>query len=145
MSASRVAAGRTPLVEDVLDYGWATDSDRDRVYEYVTSTPVDADPLNAAILTLGDRVVTMTRAEATSRHAWLHTQVHNDVHLPSGIDDSLLSLCRGERPGQFAVLALKRARGEPHYGAEDRDLVQLAHAECAWAFEDSPGAARERK
>lgn len=137
MSASRVVAGRTPLVEDVQDFGWASDSDRDRVYGFVQNAPVDDDPLNAAILTHGDRVFTMTRAEAVSTHVWERTQVHNDVHLPSGIEDSLVSLSRKERPGQVQVLAFKRARGEPRYGTEERDLVQLAHAECQWAF-DAP-------
>ncbi|HEX8792945.1 MAG TPA: LuxR C-terminal-related transcriptional regulator, partial [Polyangiaceae bacterium] len=140
MSASRVSAGRVPFVESVQDFGWANDSDRDRVYQFVQSTPVDADPLSAAVLAHGDRVVTMTRADALSTGVWARSQVHNDVHLPSGIDDALLSLSRGERPGQVGVLAFKRARGERHYGAEERDLVHLAHAECQWALESPPGA-----
>ena len=143
MNASRIVAGRTPLVEEVQDFGWATDSDRDRVYSFVQNTPVDDDPLTAAILTHGDRVITMTRGEIVSNQAWARTQVHNDVHLPSGIEDSLLSLSRLDRPGQVHVLAFKRAKGERHYGAEERDLVQLAHAECQWAFDGPPAATRK--
>ena len=139
MSASRVGVGLRPFVEDVQDFGWASDSDRDRVYGFLQSTPLDDDPLHAAILTHGDRVVTMTRAEAVATDVWARTQMHNDVHLPSGIEDSLVSLSRKDRPGQVHVLAFKRARGERHFGVEERDLVQLAHAECQWAFEDPPG------
>jgi DNA-binding CsgD family transcriptional regulator len=128
-----------PRILEINDYGWSTASDRDRVYQFVTNTALGADPLQAAVFTSNAPIVTLTRADAMSNSAWTMTEARNDVHRPSGIDDSLLSLCRrSER--DVRVLVFKRSWGEPPYVDEDRALVDLAHHECGWVFDGAPAA-----
>jgi DNA-binding CsgD family transcriptional regulator len=54
------------------------------------------------------------------------------------VDDSILSLFRDVSPGRVRVLAFKRAWGEPAFGAEEREIVHLAHGECGWALQPLP-------
>src|SRR5262249_13330590 len=68
---------------------------------------------------------------------WDRTETRNDVHRPSGLDESLMSMCRTSRPGEVRMLALKRAWGEPAYGEEERELVDLAHGHVDWLFDES--------
>jgi DNA-binding CsgD family transcriptional regulator len=126
-----------PRIGEVRDVGWTTQSDRDRVYGFVTQTKLNDDPLTAALVASKDCVTTRTRAETISSAAWARSLVRNEVHRPSGIDDSLLSVAR--LPGDHArVLAFKRAWGEQPYGPEEREIVHLAHGECSWLFGRRP-------
>jgi DNA-binding CsgD family transcriptional regulator len=138
MSAVGIAAGSRPVFVDVHDIGWGTGSDRERVYGYVTSTPIDADPFTAALLRTPGPQVTLTRRDAMSEHAWARAEVRNDVHRPSGIDDSLLSLARTPKKGEVRVIALKRAWNEPSYGDVEREILDLAHTECGGLIEAPP-------
>jgi DNA-binding CsgD family transcriptional regulator len=138
MSAVGMVAGAKPVFVEVHDVGWATDADRDRVYRYYTSQPVDADPFNASLLKTPGEQVTLTRSNAMADHAWARTEVRNDLHRPSGIDDSLLSLARRERMGEVRVIALKRALNEKPYGEAEREILDLAHTECGGLIEAPP-------
>jgi DNA-binding CsgD family transcriptional regulator len=129
-----------PVVSEVQDIGWASGSDRDRAYSFVIGGRLDRDPLTAAVLADADRVVTKTRAETTSPAAWARTETYNEVHRPTRLDDAILSLGR-LTASRDRVLVFKRAWAEAPYGPEEREIVHLAHAECAWAFERAPAPA----
>jgi DNA-binding CsgD family transcriptional regulator len=140
MQASRVRADSTPIFHAVDDLGWGSESDRDRVYSYVTDRNLGDDPLCAALLRRPGRVVTLARADVMTTAAWVRTEVHNDVHRPSGVDDSVLSMRRNAPdPEEAAVLVLKRTCNATPFGEEERELVALAHAESEWIFEE-PGS-----
>ncbi|HEX8791678.1 MAG TPA: LuxR C-terminal-related transcriptional regulator, partial [Polyangiaceae bacterium] len=100
------------------------------------SARIDSDPLNVAALSGSERIVTKTRTDVLSPASWARTETRNDVHRPSRIDDSLMSIERftGMRA---RALVFKRAWGDAPYGPEDREIVHLAHAECAWVFESA--------
>jgi DNA-binding CsgD family transcriptional regulator len=139
MTACGIRIGSKPIITEVYDSGWATHSDRDRVYSYVTTTPLESDPLCAAVMASGDPQVTVARCDVIDDSAWRETQVRNDVHRPSGIEDAVLSLRR--RSGDTAdVLVLKRAWGERPFGPDERELVDLVQSECGWLFEATPSS-----
>jgi DNA-binding CsgD family transcriptional regulator len=60
----------------------------------------------------------------------------NEVHLSAGVDDSIISMRRKPRRGEARVIVLKRSRDEGPFGAAERDLVDLAHGESDWLFDD---------
>ncbi len=138
MDAGGVARGASPIIRSCDDFGWPNDSDRNRVYEYVAHTPVDADPLTASILAREESVVTSTRANAVASTDWHRAELRNEIHRPSGIDESLLSIHRKAEPGEVRVLAFKRGWGEEAYDEEERELVDLAHGEYTWLFDEAP-------
>ncbi len=138
MTASSMRKGAPPIVDEVFDSGWSTPSDRDLVYEYVKRTPVDADPLSAAILDAPNAQITLARADVVSRREWDSSSVRNDIHRAAGIDDAILSVRRRTRGGPVDVFVLKRAWGEAPFGADERDLLDLVQGECAWLFESEP-------
>jgi DNA-binding CsgD family transcriptional regulator len=117
------------------DIGWGTERDRAIVHGYLARTPVDADPLTRATLIQQKRLVTLIRADAVSGPIWERSVLHNEVHRPAAIGDSLLSLQRLASTGLGRVLVLKRAWGDPLFGARERDLVHLLQSECPWVFE----------
>lgn len=136
IAASNVALDRAPRIDEVKDVGWPSTSDRDRVYQYVGAINLEEDPLCAAVLSRDEPLVTRTRADTMTLSQWSNTEARNDVHRPSGIDDSLLSMAR--KPGApTSVLALKRGWGEPAYGPEEATLVHLVHAEFSWVFKSA--------
>jgi len=138
IDASRVRPGGTAVFQGVEDCGWSSASDRERVYGYVSSRSLDVDPLTAAVVRHPGRLVTLTRADVISTAAWNQTEVRSEVHLAAGVDDSLLSLRRKPRRGEARVLVLKRSRSEGSFGESERDLVDLAHGETDWLFDDLP-------
>jgi len=141
ISASGVRAGASPSFLEVADVGWATDSDRHRVYEYVKATPLESDPILTPIMSSTAKLVTVARPDAISTREWASSEVRNDVHRPSGIDESLVSVHREERPGHARVIVLKRAWGEPPFSAEERELVDIVQLEWSWLF--APPASRD--
>ncbi len=140
IDASGMRPDAPPVIERVHDVGWANDTDRGRVYGYVATQRLDADPLTRAITERSDRVVTVARADVATLHEWDTSEVRNDIHRPSAIDDSLLSMVR-KGGGCVSVIALKRAWGDPPFADEERDLLDLAHGECAWIFRDEDARA----
>lgn len=142
IAASNLSLAGEPSIDDVKDIGWSTSSDRERVYSYVSATPLQDDPLCAAVFSMNEPLVTRSRSEAMTTSNWANTHVRNDIHRPSGVDDSLLSISR--MPGtRTSVLGFKRAWGEKPYGEEESSLVHLVHAECGWIF-DSPSPRRPK-
>ena len=138
LNASGVRRCAVPVVSEVHEVGWSSDSDRDRVYQYVATTRLDGDPITAAIFARNEPIVTMARAEAISSTEWEQTPVRNEVHRPSGIDDSLLSVAKRKRPGHVRVLAFKRARGEAPFASEECQIVHFVHDELGWLFDATP-------
>ncbi len=133
MDCPRIASDEPPIIDSVSDFGWANAADRDRIYEFMRERPLNADPLSTAVIDADGDLVTRTRSDAVTARAWSRTEIHNEVHRPSRIDDSLLSLSRGPC-GRARVLVFKRSCGEPLYGPREREIVHVAHAECAWAL-----------
>jgi DNA-binding NarL/FixJ family response regulator len=138
LNATGVRRAAIPVVSDVKERGWANESDRERIYEYVAKTRLDEDPMTAVMLARNEQLVTMSRAEAISQSAWDKSELRNDVHRPAGIDDSLLSIARRKRPGHVRVLVLKRARGEAPYSIEECEIVHFLHDELGWLFDATP-------
>jgi DNA-binding CsgD family transcriptional regulator len=129
---------------DMLDCGWGSESDRVRVYQYVQDHAPEHDPLTRAVLESADGLATLTREDAVANADWQASEIRNDVHRSSGIDDALMSLQRIDGLKRVRTIVLKRAWGERPFGERERTLVHLLHAECAWAFEASAEAPRNR-
>jgi DNA-binding CsgD family transcriptional regulator len=136
ITASDVRRDATPIVHALHDSGWPTPADRDRVYAYVTSTPLGADPLAAAVVDPERSQVTLGRADVMSATDWAKTEVRNDIHRPSGVDDSLLSIRRRDDGELVDVFVLKREWGAPPFGDDERTLLDLVQSECAWLFNE---------
>jgi DNA-binding CsgD family transcriptional regulator len=136
MTASGVGRDSPLLVTQVDDLGWATPSDRERVYSYVTNKPVGSDPLAAALLDPERVQVTLARSDVMSTADWALSEMRNDVHRPAGIDESLFSFRRRDCGKLVDVLVLKREWGAPPFGDDERELVDVVQSECAWLFED---------
>jgi DNA-binding CsgD family transcriptional regulator len=125
-----------PRIRHVSDIGWANDGERDRLYSRVASTPIGSDPLAGAVLAgLSDRpIVTAQRRDAMSTRDWERAELRNELHRPARVDDSLVSVMRGQEPGEIHMLVFKRAWGDAPFTSEDCEIVDLAHAELAWIF-----------
>ncbi|HEY8080118.1 MAG TPA: helix-turn-helix transcriptional regulator [Labilithrix sp.] len=135
VDATGIHADAPPVMGRVHDIGWANDADRDRVYGHVAGQPLGADPLTRALVERNERVVTVSRADVVTPSDWERSMVRNDIHRASSIDESLVSMVR--KGGEcVSVIALKRAWGERPFCDEERDLLDLAHGECAWVFRD---------
>jgi DNA-binding CsgD family transcriptional regulator len=134
VDVDELRSDRPPMMKTIHDVGWASTSDRDRVYEFVSRERPDADPTIRAALTRAGGLVTVTRSDALSDSAWARTTVRNEVHRPSSVDDVALSLLR-KCDGSASVLLLKRAWGEPPFGPPERELLGLAHAESGRVFQ----------
>jgi len=135
-----LAPGVAPVPEEVYDVGWATESDRKRVYEFVLGNPIERDPMCTAAMNAPGGTVTLTRTDVIGARAWEDSEVRNDVHRPAGVGDSLMSVTRLPA-GHARVLVLKRAFGEKSFGETERALLDVAHAECAELL-DSPQTAK---
>jgi DNA-binding CsgD family transcriptional regulator len=129
------ALGLPPRVLAVSDLGWGSERDRALLYGYVATTPIEAEPMTGAILRQSQRVVTLARADAISDLMWERSALLNEVHRPAGVGDSLISLRRLASPGLGRAVVLKRAWGDPSFGARERDLLHLLQSECPWVFE----------
>jgi DNA-binding CsgD family transcriptional regulator len=130
---AKIHAGAPPSILEIDDVGWATASDRDRVAQYIASTPVEHDPLSAIVLgPMKHR--TALRAEVQPQGEWACDEVRIDVHRPAGIDDTVLSYRRSMNANEYDCLILKRAWGEPSFTVDERDLIDLVHTECNWVF-----------
>jgi DNA-binding CsgD family transcriptional regulator len=125
-----------PRIRHVSDIGWANDGERDRLYDRVATTPIGSDPLSGVVLSgLSDRrIVTAQRRDAMSMRDWERTEIRNELHRPARVDDSLVSVMRGDDPGDVHLLVFKRAWGDPPFTSEDCQIVDLAHAELSWIF-----------
>ena len=143
MTASGLRRDAPPSVSGVYDAGWGTASDRERVYSFVQRMPLGSDPLAAALLDRKRAQLTLTRADVVSTHAWANTQVRNEIHRPSGIDDTVLSLRRRQGTDLVDVLVLKRAWGDAPFSADERELLDLVQSECRWLFEGAAPAVHE--
>jgi DNA-binding NarL/FixJ family response regulator len=138
LNATGMRRTAIPVMTDVKDSGWASASDRERIYEYVSKTRLDEDPMTAAMLARNEPIVTMARSEAIPQTTWENTELRNDVHRPAGIDDSLMSIAKRKRPGHVRVIVLKRARGESTYSSQEAEIVHLIHDELGWLFDATP-------
>jgi DNA-binding CsgD family transcriptional regulator len=138
LNATGMRRTAIPIMSDVKDRGWASASDRDRIFEYVSKTRLDEDPMTAAMLARNEPIVTMTRSEAIPQSTWDSTELRNDVHRPAGIDDSLMSIAKRKRPGHVRVLVLKRGRGEPVFSSQEAEIVHFLHDELGWLFDATP-------
>lgn len=126
-----LARGAPPVAEEVHDVGWASASDRDRVYSYVLANPIERDPMCRLAMSAGTETITITRSDAIGARAWADSEVRNDVHRPSGVGDSLMSVARRSPAGSARVIVLKRAFGEAAFGEDERSFLEVAHTECA--------------
>jgi DNA-binding CsgD family transcriptional regulator len=131
-----------PRIVDCSDVGWPSAGDRDRVYGYLASHPACDDPLNRGVLAqlATEPVATLSRGDVMTSADWERTEVRNDVHRPSGVDESLVSVMRTQVPTEVHVVVFKRGWGEPRFSEEDREILHLAHSECAWLFKRAPPA-----
>jgi DNA-binding CsgD family transcriptional regulator len=75
-------------------------------------------------------VVTCTRRELLSDEEWERSAYRNEVGLPFGLDDGLVTRAP-EAGGAVISYALVRAAGDPPYGPWERRLVDLFQVELA--------------
>ncbi len=136
-----VMHGAAPRISEVRDVGWSG-PDRNRIYEHIASNPFGHDPLVQSVMERleGECVVTAARQDAMCTHDWERSELRNELHRPARVDDSLVSVMRGQTAGEIHAVVLKRAWGELAFDAEDRDLLHLAHTELAWIFRAAPAS-----
>jgi DNA-binding CsgD family transcriptional regulator len=58
----------------------------------------------------------------------------NEIYVPSGIEDSLVSLLKVNDSGDIRALIFKRAPKGGVYAERERDLVDIFLSECQWLY-----------
>jgi DNA-binding CsgD family transcriptional regulator len=122
---------------DMQDVGWSSPTERDHLYSYYTAgNPPASDRLNKSVMErlAVEPVATLARRDVMSPGEWDRTELRHEVHRPLGLDDAIVSLTRQREAHEFHGVVVKRAWREPGYVEEDRNIVHLAHSECAWLF-----------
>jgi len=127
--------GKPPIIDETVEYGWASSSDRANVLGHVARVACDEDPLFAHVMRTPDRLVTVTRADVQSDRSWRASETRA-VHLSSGIDESLVS-ARFDDAGSVCGIVLKRGRAEKPFDDRERTLVSLFQLGARW-FCDAP-------
>jgi DNA-binding CsgD family transcriptional regulator len=119
-------ADRPPVAVKAIELGWASQSDRVKVWEYMSSLCCCDDPLLSELMRRGPGIATVSWDDIGAS-AW-RTSATRSVHRASGLGDSLVSAAIGER-GAIAGVVLKRALTGPAFGERQRALLDVLHAE----------------
>jgi len=107
-------------VDDWLDQGWRTESERTAFHSAYETAPIND-------WGVGDL------SSPSARRVFPPDSIRYDLHRPAGVDASLLSFARS-RAGAFRVLVFKREWGVREFDDEDCALVDLFRAEFEHLF-----------
>lgn len=117
------------IVTRSVDHGWATESDRARLYRFYEHHGVAANPFAAALMA-GYRPgaeLTRRREDLIGDRTWYHSAFYAEVSQPGRLDHSVYSLRPGDAPNTVYGLGLLRAAGDPPFDDEARGVVELCH------------------
>jgi DNA-binding CsgD family transcriptional regulator len=121
-----------------VDYGWRSDTDRARVYDYCLSLSLGDDVLLAEAMRRPQPVATLVRSDVVSNRDWARTVLYNEIYVPSGIEDSLVSVLKLDDRGDVRALIFKRAPKGGAYAERERDLLDIFLSECQWLYAAPP-------
>jgi DNA-binding CsgD family transcriptional regulator len=128
---SPASSTRAAAMMRSVEHGWASQSDRRTVLQYIAQHKAEEDPLIALVMRRPQCLVTVARSAVVSESAWKMSPVRNEVHFPAGIDDSLVSARFAD--GVFTGFVLKRARGSRPFADRECDIVELFQSSGAWS------------
>jgi DNA-binding NarL/FixJ family response regulator len=139
--AACVRAGEAYQVSRAIDFGWQSQRDRARVFDYCLSLKLSDDVLVSEAMRRAAPVSTVVRSEVMLNREWHRTVLYNEVYVPSGIEDSLVSVLKMNDQGDIRTLIFKRSPKSGAYSARERDLLDIFLSECRWLYSQPISAA----
>jgi DNA-binding CsgD family transcriptional regulator len=124
-----LAAGQRPVSLSTIRVGWRDEAAETSWREYADTVPIQRTPEYARIIGAGSRAVILSRDDVWERGVWYRSRTYNERHLPSGIDDYLLSIVAVPSMDLFHSLWVHRAVGERPFTARQRETLSLLHSE----------------
>lgn len=131
----------------VVDTGWATESDRRRVWGTFTSVakarPPDYDPalnrvIQKSMRSIGS-VIVRRREDVVDDHTWYRHPMVGDVFRACRLDHSIYTNLllpnadpNASGPPRGVGMGIKRPWGDPPFDEEARNLVELIAEEVGW-------------
>jgi DNA-binding NarL/FixJ family response regulator len=139
--AACVRPGETYQVSRAIDFGWQSHRDRTRVFDYCLSMKLSDDVLVSEAMNRARPVSALARSEVMTNSAWRRTVLYNEVYVPSGIEDSLVSVLKLNDQGDIRALIFKRPPKTGVYSERERDLLDIFLNECQWLYSQPISAA----
>jgi DNA-binding CsgD family transcriptional regulator len=122
----RVKGGAEALeVEQCVDVGWGTDSDRALVLSYVGRSD---DRFSVAMCQAAAGMsspMTWRRCDLVGDREWSESAITQDVHPKVGLDDVMMGVFSATAAGHIGAFIFKRRRAGGQFSKEERDLLQL--------------------
>jgi DNA-binding CsgD family transcriptional regulator len=122
-------AGRRPVSLSTIRVGWRDDSAERAWHDYVESVPMQNTPEYARIIGTDAPNVLLTRDDIWDRPLWYRSRTFNERHLPSGIDDYILSIVAVPRLNLYHSLWAHRGVGAEMFTGRHRRMLSLLHNE----------------
>ena len=135
--------------EHVFDLGWASDRDRELVWNAFRVHGWSADPVVRRVVESSWRApgtaIVRRSEDVLARRDYQEHPIHYDVfgrcHLDHTLYANVLFADPHVRTAMGAGLGLKRAKGDRPFSDEDRNLVELFIAMSDWLWMPDPLAA----
>jgi DNA-binding CsgD family transcriptional regulator len=124
-----LAAGRQPVSLSTIRVGWRDESARRTWHDYADTVPMQQTPEYSRIVGSDGGGVLLCRDDVWDRTTWYRSRTFNERHLPSGIDDYILSIVAVPHLDLFHSLWVHRGIGEKPFSARQREILSLLHAE----------------
>jgi DNA-binding CsgD family transcriptional regulator len=143
------ARQRRGQVVDVIDFGWASDTDRNRVWSLLAEQGTRFDPALAACMQRLDAPVAghswaWRRDDLVADRDWYGSLIVSEAWKSARVDDSIYAGRQTQTRHTVYGMGVKRAWGERRFTDEDRNLVQLFIDHAEWLWADDPLTAMAR-
>lgn len=125
-----LAPGRRPVSLATVRVGWRDDAAQRAWREYADTVPLERTPEYSRVVAGAGRVL-LSRGDVWERDTWYRSRTYNERHLPSGIDDYILSIVPVAALDLSHSLWVHRAVGERAFTSRERSMLSLVHAELA--------------
>lgn len=139
-----LAPGRQPVSLSTIRVGWRDESAQRAWREYVDTVQLQHTPEYSRIVNSDTaNSVLLTRDDVWDRTTWYRSRTFNERHLPSGIDDYILSIVAVPRLDLFHSLWVHRGVGEEPFTSRQRRMLALLHAELGALIGGALASAQE--
>lgn len=110
-------------VQEMVDWGWGTSSDRSRMLSYLSE---HGDPLSTEMARRrADVPVVFRRRDLVADDDWYPTELCHEIHRPLRLDDVICGMRVSKETEDVTVAVFKRRWGARPFSPEERNLVSL--------------------